>query len=43
MKPMIGRVSVALTGGPCGGKSTLLGELCRDPESAGKFVAICQD
>ena len=37
---MTGRPVVVLTGGPGGGKSTLLAELGEDPQWAGRFVAL---
>jgi predicted ATPase len=33
-------VLIALTGGPCGGKTTLIDELSRDSRWAGRFVAL---
>ena len=40
MRPMISRISVALTDGSCGGMSTLPAELRHAPEFSGTFVAI---
>jgi predicted ATPase len=43
MNPLTGgRTVIVLTGGPCGGKTTLLRELERDPAFSGKYVAVIQ-
>ncbi len=36
---MTTRLRIVLTGGPCGGKSALIGELRADPAWAGRFLA----
>jgi hypothetical protein len=37
---MSGLVFVVLTGGPCGGKTTLINELLADPEWSGRIAAL---
>lgn len=43
MRELTGRAVIALTGGPCGGKSALLEGLRHDPAFAGRFVSLNQD